>query len=169
MKIIKKIGVILSLIFLAQNLSAQIEKGKVLFSGSSDLSFASSSNSSGGASSGIINIDMGVGYLVTNNIVGGIEVKYFSIKNDETNSSFNGGVFARVYIKNLYPEVRVGIGSSSASGSSFSNTYYGGGLGYAVRLTDFITVDPKLNFTKTVYDGGDATDFGLRIGFSLFF
>ena len=165
----KLVAIILSLTAFTQNVDAQIEKGKILLGGSSNLGFTSSSTSAGGASTGQLDADLSIGYLITNGFVAGADVRFTMTKNDGSSSEFGGGLFLRYYIKNFYPELKVGLTSSSGDNSdTFKTTYFGGGIGYAIMLGDMVSIDPKVSYILNTYDGGDSTNFGFRLGINIY-
>ena len=151
-----------------QNATAQIEQGKKIIGASSNFGFNSASN--GGSSLSTLQVNVSSGILFTDNFAGGIDFGFASESYGGSSlTAFNLGAFARYYANNFYPEVSLGILNASSGGRSSSNLYYGVGVGYAIGLNDYISIDPKLNYTKVKYDGGNTNGFGINVGFSLYF
>jgi hypothetical protein len=168
-KIIKIIGLSLLMSAFTQTTSAQIEAGKKLVGASSNLGF--NSNSQGGQSSSQFTINASGGIFFTEKIAGGADFGFssWSANGSSFLSSFNVGGFGRYYINKFYPEVTIGIFNSNNGYGTTTNLYYGAGVGYAIIMNDYISIDPKLNYTVVQYDGGSSNGFGINVGFSLYF
>ena len=167
-KIIQTIGLALLMTAFTQNTTAQIEQGKKIVGASSNLGFSAASN--GGSSSSTFLINTSIGFLFTDHLAGGVDFGFASVSVGRNSSdAINIGGFSRYYVDNFYPEISIGIINQSTFGSSTSNIYFGLGVGYAIALNDYISIDPKINYTCIKYDGDNSNGFGIHVGFTLYF
>ena len=167
-KIITSIGVLMFMIALTQNANAQIEKGKTIIGATSNLGF--NSNSVGGISSSTFLINTSTGKLFTEKLAGGVDFGFASVSySGNSSTAINVGGFGRFYVNNFFPEISLGIINSSNGGSSSTNFYYGFGIGYAIPLNDYISIDPRINYTSIKYETSSSKGFGINVGFSLYF
>lgn len=148
-----------------QNSYSQIEIGKIILGGSSDLSFISTSNDGGSSSS--FSLDINAGYMFTEQIMGGGILGFGSQSFDgESVSTSRFGAMARYYINSkYYPELSLGV---SKFGDA-SATFFGFGFGYVYVLNDFVSIDPKFSYTINSYEGYSSKDLGIKIGINVYF
>lgn len=169
---IKIIALALLITGFTQNVNAQIEGGKKIIGASSNMGLNSSSTNGGGGSTSTLQLNTSWGYLFTKNLAAGFDLGFTHTSfggNSTTNTSFGG--FARIYIKNLYPEFNIGkIITNNGYGGSNTFSYYGFGIGYAIILNDYISIDPKFSYTLLKYEKVSSTNnLGFNIGFNLYF
>ncbi|MDG1476310.1 MAG: hypothetical protein P8Q14_04130 [Vicingaceae bacterium] len=168
----KIISITLLLIAFTQTTNAQIEGGKKIIGASSNMGLNSSSPNGGGSSTSTLQLNTSWGYLFTKNLAAGLDLGF-------SNTSFGGtsvtttniGGFGRIYFKNVYPEFNIGkIITNNSFGGNNTYSYYGFGIGYAITLNDYISIDPKLSYTtvNSEYNSG-SSNLGINIGFNLYF
>lgn len=144
-----------SIVFAA---SAQINKGAILVSGSSNFGYnnISPDNSSG---YNVINLDLKAGYFIINNLALGLNIDYTKIEDSSLTSI---GAFGRYYIAGKF---FAGAGFNSVDNGSDSSTEIPLEVGFAGFVSDAIAIEPALSYTM-----GDGYErFGLNIGLSLYF
>ncbi|MGB0883042.1 MAG: hypothetical protein ACPGSO_08800 [Vicingaceae bacterium] len=166
---LKTLGTISLIIALSQTSFSQIEAGRKIIGASSNMGL--SSTSSGGNSTSTLQLNTNFGYLITKNFAIGADFGFTSTSSGgfSSTSIFYDG-FARIYIKNFYPEFKIGrVNTNNGFGTSSSNLYYGAGIGYAISLNDFISIDPKISYTKVNYVRNNTHNIGMTIGFNLYF
>jgi hypothetical protein len=156
----------LSLILISYAASSQVEKGTIFVGTSSNLSLLSTST--GGNSDISFDIYGKIGYFFIDNLVGGVDLGYGRLGNS---NSFTLGLFSRYYIAGKY---FLGAGYSNTNYKSSGNSVDVGLLifegGYAAFLTKNIAIEPALVYTRFTGDvAGNSSNFGLRVGFSLYF
>lgn len=156
----KKLYPVLAIVcFLIHLGNAQTEKGTWLLGG--NVNFTSSNGSSQ------LNLFPTAGYFLLNNVAGGAQFTYSSIKGGGTYWSL--GPFGRVYFLGddkgkLYGTAGLNIGGGT---NSKFNTGYQLGAGYAIFLNESIAVDLGMLLNKV----GSASKgiFSLGAGFQIHF
>jgi hypothetical protein len=154
----KKLLIILFVIFIAGSASAQINKGTVLVGASSNLSF-NSVKPDGGDSYSIFDLGLKGGYFVADNVTVGLNLGYQKL-DDFTFSTF--GLFGRYYYQGKF------FGGAGFNVIKYENqdsqTSIPFEVGYAAFLNKNIAIEPSLNLS--ISDSNNI--FGLRVGFSLY-
>lgn len=164
-------------------------QGTFLLGGSSNLglNFLSEKFKSGngdfqdGSKTSSFNISPQAGYFVVNNLAVGVGLDFSTFK--ETNDTFESsstsllfGPFIRYYFDKLYAEGSFGVGSSSStisdSESTVSTSAWSVGAGYALLLSDLVTLEPQIGYGSGTSKNKDADiafkNAGLFINLSLF-
>lgn len=171
----KKLLLTISL-FVSIGALAQTEKGTWLISGSTDLSYTSTSFD--GFSDNVNSFDLTTraGSFVADNLVLGLDLSISTAKQGDNKSTLTSiGPFFRYYVEGGF---FVGAAYSAATSKFKSGTFddsESGGLlafeaGYPIWLLDNIALEPSLNYgvgSGDLFDGTSA--FGLNIGFGLYF
>lgn len=183
-------------LFLCLSATAQIEKGKILASGSLGI-----------ASSKYIEVDNGTtdfesnttyfwfmprgGYFITDEIVVGVGLNLStrSTKFEDDDKSISSTTaftpFARYYLpQGYFGHFEIGPGSSSetwkSSGNDDSKHKYNSflwslGVGYAFFLNDHVAVEPMVSYMSTTYTDKDNTSYkeknnviSFQVGFTIY-
>jgi hypothetical protein len=197
MKIIKKHILIAIALFVCMHVKAQIEKGKILISSGSDITFASGNSETGKSGSTLekaktryFALQFTIGGFLANNFAAGITIpvdyeKYEVDYSISTQSSYGFASFFRIYLSkssvNPYITMDLGYLHSSATSGDYQNhivIYNGlimdGGLGITSSFTQNIAFDSQLTYgysnLKNIEDAGlklRTKAFGIKIGFTL--
>lgn len=156
----KKILFIATLFLTSFSINAQIESGTFMTGGSatfnrhvSELDFSTTSV--------IINPQIGVAFA--DNFIGGAWLSFSSI-NDF--SSWSVAPFIRYYKSNFFLQLGYGYTQTGTVSGSIFNAE----IGYAMFLTDNISLEPALYFNQHFIDNGlNGSDIGFNLGFQLYF
>ncbi len=186
----KKIFTILCAVLITIGLSAQTESGSILLEGGSNIDYSSVSINSievDGESMDLDDVDatntLGLkvtgAYFMMDGLAVGLLLDYSSTsEGDHSESSMLVGPMARYYIgeSGMFAQLSYGIGSSSQKhdgdsedGPSVSSL--GLGAGYAVMLSDNISLNPSLGYSMVtskmddvvVKGGGLSFDVGIAV------
>jgi outer membrane protein len=185
----KKIVFTFVALFLCFSATAQIEKGKILASGS--LGFASSKYKE--VDNGTTDYESNStyfwfmpkgGYFITNAIVVGVGLNLstgstkFEDDDKFISSTLAFTSFARYYLpQGYFGQFEFGPGSTSetwkSSGSEDSKDKYKSflwslGVGYAFFLNDHVSVEPMVSYSSTTYTDTDNTSYKEKNGAILF-
>jgi hypothetical protein len=154
----KKLLIILFVIFIAGSASAQINKGTVLVGASSNLNF-SSVKFDGQDRFGIFELSVKGGYFVIENLAVGLDLGYQKI---DDFSSTNFGIFGRYYYRGKF------FGGTGLSFFKFedqdSQSSIPFEIGYAAFINKNIAIEPAFHLSV----GDNTNTYGLRVGFSLY-
>ena len=184
----KKLITIVFAIILVSSLSAQTEQGKFLIGASSNLNFTSLSltdldgvdeSDLPEMTSSASEFSFDGGYFVIDNLALGLYISSESSKlelegeSDSESSLTTYGVMARYYFgeSGLFGEASYGIGTQDDGGDDIDISGLSIGVGYALFLTDNISVNPSLDYGSIKSESGDVEmkmgGLGAFIGISL--
>lgn len=194
----RKLIILIVLVTLANTGFCQLEKGKIIISGASNLSFVSqkvtkevfsygygysnnSSNSTITDETDNLNFNCALGYFITNKIALIADAEYTKTSRDFgdiTSSSILGG--ARAYIDlgkvaKLYTQGGIGL-----IGMKFDSEYgpesdidtgfaFGLGAGVALFVNKHLSIDLGYNYKKGSVDNSEVVNSGFSAGFSFYF
>ncbi|MCE7864245.1 MAG: hypothetical protein DYG99_11965 [Bacteroidetes bacterium CHB5] len=121
------------------------------------------------------------GYFFVDNLAAGVGLDFSNskTKNDtfeQTSSSLIFSPFIRYYLEKLYVEGKFGAGSSKSTSNNVeiksSINAWSVGAGYAILLSDLVTLEPQIGYGSTSYKNKSADSTtklaGLFINLSLF-
>lgn len=181
---------------------AQTEKGNFLISGQSSISFQSSYiNLFGGAISSEdyisksgyeLEFSPSIGYFFVDNLVIGFDSYYILSDGDYQNKTSQFAIMPTVIYYflpdyKIHPFIQAGFGyttisqkislnTGSESTQSFKGNTWGGALGTAFLLTNYVSIDLILDYTEinTKFSGDSAIEFktkgfGAMVGLSFYF
>ena len=175
----KKIVTVVSALVLGTAAMAQTDQGGWVFGAGSDFSFVSAKfDSEQEESSSDMNLNIGAGYFVIDNLSVGLTFNYGSNKEagaDDASSSMLVGPVVRYYLPmKIFGQLSYQIGSISAGGEKLYGTGdLGIGVGYAAFLNDNVSIEPMVKYDMTSYspeegDGGNGSAFGVFINFGIY-
>lgn len=154
MKNTLRFSILVFLVMAGSALSAQetfTDKGIFLVRGTGSLNF-------GFAEGNPTSLQAGAGYFIMNNLVVGADLGYESVSGEGT---FTFRPFGRYYFRQrFFGELALLPGSSEPD----IDTALEAGIGYVVRLNDYITLEPGLYLPFR-----DNTSASLRVFLSLYF
>lgn len=146
---------------------AQTEQGKILVGVNSEISFMSASFDGIDGNMTMFDANFDFGYFFMDNLAFGATLGYASQKWDEMdidNSATSYGVWGRYYYENFI--VGAGFNSEKEKDEDAVNDLRFG-VGYAIFLNDFISVEPMVVYSLGLGDN-DMNGFGVRIGFGIY-
>ena len=175
----KKIIVAVSALVLGTTAMAQTDQGGWVFGGGSDFSFVSSKfDSEQDESASDMNLNVGAGYFVIDNLSVGLGLGFGSNKEagaDDATSSWSVGPVVRYYLPmKIFGQLSYQLGSVSSGGEKLYGTGdLGIGAGYAAFLNDHVAIEPMVRYdmTSAKPDEGDSVNgsaFGLFINFGIY-
>lgn len=182
--------------FIYASATAQIEKGRILASGSVGLSFQKykevyDGNTDSERNSTNFYLSPRAGYFITDAIAvgAGIDLSLSTTKFDD-DEKYNGtSIFFSPFVRYYFPQkffgqFEFGIGSSKDKWSypnepddeyKAKSFLWSLGVGYAYFLNDHVAVEPMISYTSTTYTDRDDTkekdkygNFMLQVGFSIY-
>jgi len=172
----KKLITILCAVLITICLSAQTEQGTILIEGGSNLNYSSLKVNSIEIDGEAMDLDdveatntLGFkvtgGYFVMDGLAVGLLLDYSSeSEGDYSSSSMTIGPIARYYIgeSGMWAQLSYGIGSSSDKydGESEDGPSIGAlgiGVGYAIMLSDNVSLSPSLGYTMITAKQEDVT------------
>jgi len=171
----KKLITFLFTIILVSSLSAQTEQGKILIGASSNFNFVSLSLTD---LEGVDESDMPEmtssssefsfdgGYFVIDNLALGLFISREGSKlelegeSDSESSLMTYGFMARYYFgeSGLFGAASYGIGTQDNGGDDIDLSAMGIGVGYALFLSDNISINPSLGYNFTKGDNVDGVE-----------
>lgn len=170
----KKFSLYLILVTIFTLANAQVDKGRTLIGGSTNLSFSTQSTDGVDDNFNTFNLDFRGGYFVVDNLVAGLNLGFTKFTQGDDEFSITGiGPFARYYMNGtLYAGLGIDYesqndGNESVNGSQIkievgSPIFIGGG--------ETVAIEPALNYW---IGGGDLNEntntFALTVGFYAYF
>lgn len=155
---------IIALVIVAFTAFSQINRGTIIVGASSNASLLGV-KSGPSSTETYFNISPRVGYFFSNNWVLGTDVSYSKTGSYDATTL---GLFSRYYIVGKY-FLGAEYSTSKFSGASNSTNFLNLEGGYAAFLTESIAIEPSIIYATTTGDTPTYSNFGLRIGFSLYF
>lgn len=158
---------------------AQFQKGNYIVGGELEANFTSPSNSN--SHNYHIAFDPRVGYYFMNGFASGIDLTAAFNKNgNDKSSDVGGGPFLRYHIlKYLYAEVSYQYllhntaspdSSKSIIKTSLNENKYAGGLGYIIKLSKHLAIEPRLFYDVYTAHGSEISSGPVfSIGFHNYF
>jgi hypothetical protein len=141
--------------------SAQISKGTIMLSGSSNLNFISNNEDAGDDSNFTLSVKGG--YFFIDNLAGGLNI-YYDKYSEADDATVGIGPFLRYYVQG---KIFIGAGFNSYSQGDFSGSQIPLEVGYAWFLNDAVAIEPNLNYS--IYGGDlEGASFGLNVGISVY-
>jgi outer membrane protein len=167
----KKLITFLFTTLLVSGLSAQTEQGKILIGASSNFNFSSLSltdlegvdeSDLPDMTSSSSEFSFDGGYFVIDNLALGLFISSESSKlelegeSDSESSLMTYGVMARYYFgeSGLFGEASYGIGTQDDGGDDIDISGLGIGVGYALFLSDNISINPSLSYNSMKSESG---------------
>jgi outer membrane protein len=184
------------LLFLCSGVVAQIEKGKILASGSLGLTFRNyksvyDGNSSDETKNTNFSLTPRAGYFITDAIAVGAGLNFSTsstkFDDDDKNASteFSFTPFVRYYLpQGLFGQFEIGLGSSKDKWTyanddveeyKYKTFIWSLGAGYPYFLNDNVAIEPMVSYYATTYTDRDDTNYKdkygylmVQIGFSIY-
>ncbi|MEO9871047.1 hypothetical protein [Ekhidna sp.] len=156
--------------------NAQTDQGGWVVGASSNLGFSSQSVDGVDENGSTFILDVKAGYFLIDNLAGGLNLGYSSIKQVGSEDALNTteiGLFSRYYFNGTF---YAGLGFDAVSakfgdGDSVSGTQINIEAGYPIFIGgETVALEPSLNYSL---GGGDlledSSTFGVNVGFFLYF
>lgn len=153
--------------FLCIKSSAQFEKGNYIVGGEFEANFTSPT--SGDVHNHHIAFDPRVGYYFMNGLAAGIDLTgEFNKTGNEKSNDFGGGPFVRYHLtKYLYAEGSYqylehnvqtdDVAKSVITEASFNENKYAGGLGYIIKVSKHLAIEPRLFYDVYTAHGSEIS------------
>lgn len=175
----KKILLVLAVSLFAFNAFAQTEKGAFRVGGAADLSFINSKFDGDDDSTNNINLGVDAGYFVIDNLSINLGLGFGYTKIGDSNATaFGVNVGARYYLPvKVFFDAAFDLTYSKAkindvSGDGLTGTGVTLMAGYAWFLNERIAIEPAIGYRLGLSNKDDGTkqnNFGVQIGFGLYF
>lgn len=164
---------LLIFIVVAANLSAQIQKGVVLFGGTMGFN----STGSDGAHITSINVSPSAGFFISDRFAIGSSLDFVLVSSDgESSTSFGLVPFARYYFNDsgtsrFFGQAKIGIQTGDTDFFAESTAWtFGIGVGADFFINDYVAIEGLLGYQRLQYPEYEAgfNNFGLNFGVAAF-
>jgi outer membrane protein len=177
----RKISLLAGALIIALGLNAQVEQGKILIGGSSNLRFSSNTMSSevvgvedsdSQLKTSEFSFEPQVGYFVIDGLAVGIDLSYISSKSkwgdmdwSDPSTALGIGLFGKYYVgdTNIKPFAQANIGFMSISygdddTDKYSGLAFGGVLGAAYFINEYVGLEMGIGYAFAKIKNKDNKD-----------